>query len=146
MHFSVKSHAVGVAGIERASTRTAAPSQATSEMSEGTGGTPHRVDPRKRWPSRQGTGTNNPVGWNESSLLVYGLYNSSVAMKRRVGKVALFLLLGAIINIAIAWTCVLNPWHVRNTSGSLDLESQVQWWRTVAPPDMSVPTQADRLH
>src|SRR5215510_11512819 len=31
------------------------------------------------------------------------MYNVHVAMKRRVGKVALFLLLGAILNVAVAW-------------------------------------------
>ena len=36
-------------------------------------------------------------------------------MKRRVGKVALFLLLGAIINVAMAWGCAL--WSVGAVSG-----------------------------
>ena len=68
-------------------------------------------------------------------------------MKRRILKLCLFLLLGALINIALAWTCVLNPWSVKERSGGpLDLKQQVQWWHTVAPRDMSEPTQVDRSH
>ncbi len=54
-------------------------------------------------------------------------------MKRRLFTLALFLLLGAILNVAVAWGCALwSPWWFGEQTS---LEDCVRIWEEYAPPD-----------
>jgi hypothetical protein len=56
------------------------------------------------------------------------------AMKRRATKVVLFLLLGAIVNVAVAWACHLTL--EERSAESLTrkpTQSEIEWWRQQKP-------------
>ena len=48
-------------------------------------------------------------------------------MKRRIFKLCLFLLLGALINVAVAWACVCSSSHVRFTPTEGSLQDRQFW-------------------
>ena len=66
-------------------------------------------------------------------------------MRRRLIQLFVFLLLGAIINIAVAWGCVLNPWQAKQRETALDVSVELVWWRATAPEEMPEPTHVARL-
>lgn len=59
--------------------------------------------------------------------------------------VILLLLLGAIVNVVVAWGCVLNPWRATQRFSLLNLSSELVWWRAIAPEGMREPLRAVRL-
>ena len=50
-----------------------------------------------------------------------------VTVKRRLAKLAMFLILGAIVNVAVAWGCALFS-QVAEVSGMTDLSNPARWW------------------
>src|SRR4029450_13018876 len=65
-------------------------------------------------------------------------------MKRIALKPVLFLLLGAIINVAVAWGCVLWPRSEQLTRRMAPppTEAELAWWQRSAPRGMIVPKEA----
>ena len=64
------------------------------------------------------------------------------AVKRRLGKLVVFLLLGAIINVAVAWGIVLWTPQQPRARGMTVVLNQFDWPRQ-APPDWPAPQRQD---
>ena len=55
-------------------------------------------------------------------------------MRRRLTKLVVFLLLGAIVNVAVAWGCAMrDPWY--NREARLATEDDTRWWHAHVPED-----------
>src|SRR4030095_16743314 len=54
-------------------------------------------------------------------------------MKRRAGKTILFLLLGAIINVAVAWGCIRWSHFESSLGGRFELDDARFLWAEYAP-------------
>ena len=48
-------------------------------------------------------------------------------MKRRLTKIVLLLLLGAIVNVAVAWGCACGGYH-KNRTAPRPIEDDIRWW------------------
>ena len=56
-------------------------------------------------------------------------------MRHAVARIAVFALLGIVVNTVIAWTCFLLVESVFDTKPLSLTEADLEWWRRHAPPD-----------
>ncbi len=54
-------------------------------------------------------------------------------MKRRLLIIAMFLLLGAVVNVAVAWVCAYCPEPTARRRYAMPTPDQVTWWEARAP-------------
>ena len=57
-------------------------------------------------------------------------------MKRRLLIIAIFLLLGAVVNVAVAWGCFVSVDSVFDTKPLSITEGDIEWWRKHFPAEL----------
>ena len=67
-------------------------------------------------------------------------------MKRRLTKLVFFLVLGTIVNVAVAWGCVWRGYH-KNSTAHRPTEDDIRWWYAHVPEDFPIsPWEVDETH
>ena len=67
-------------------------------------------------------------------------------MRRRLTKLVVFLLLGAIVNVAVAWGCVWGGHH-KNLTRHRPTEDDIRWWYLHVPEGFPIsPGEVEETH